>query len=293
MHFRVGILSVFIASVIVCAGGGFGAEPTLVETLQFTDKDHIIQTLILVADDESLRYNVIASCDSGVRGIDLLAGPKAIFIQPCGKKQTCRLNGSAAMEGLGTSVITARAECSDGTIQKESIRLNAGGKNPKIYLVASLPFFTGQVPPIAASGPGEPTGTTPTPPPPDEVTPKGPDLTVEVKSEGENTYRVTATAVDSVGVDFVEILREKVYLDVELCSRKTTCTLEKTITEDTDERVKFQFKTMNLNGAFSFDEKVLTFKVEKKEQESGEEENAGEENPESPETPDTSTSENP
>ncbi|MFH1538415.1 MAG: hypothetical protein ABIH66_05615 [bacterium] len=258
--------------VFLLAGAGFGADSNLVEALQFTGGDNLIQALIIVSDEELLRYNIIASCDAGVRGIDLLAGPTAIFIQPCGKKQTCRLNGTAPMANLKTNVITARAECSDGTTQKESIKLNIGRKNPKIYIVASLPHISGQVlPPIVSGGRGGsgPGGIV-------EMPEKGPDLTLETKKEGENTYRVIATAGDSRGIDFLEIMREKVFLDVELCRKKTTCILDKKITEDSKETVAYQFKTMNLDGVFTFDEIVLTFKVGEETREENKGENAGE-----------------
>lgn len=288
MRFRTKFQGIGLVLIFLLAGISFGTDSTMVETLQFTGDDHLIHALIIVSDEELLRYNIIASCEAGVRGIDLLAGPTTIFIQPCGKKQTCRLDGTAPMANLKTNIITARAECSDGTIQKESIRLNIGGKKPKIYIIASLPYISGQLlPPIASGGSGEAGSGVIV-----EMPEKAPDLTVETKKEGENTYRVIATAVDSRGLDFLEIMREKVFLDVELCRKKTTCTLDKIITEDSQETVTYQFKTMNLNGVFTFDEIVLTFKVGEETREENKKENAGE-NEETVESTESSATDTP
>ena len=251
--------SVFLLNFAgICAG----AEGDLVDTVKFTGGDHLIYTFIVVADNEAVHYTIIGGCDEGLEKIEITAGEKILFSQPCGKKQTCRITSSIPTATLNTQIFTAAATCASGKTQKEKIKINPEGKNPKVYLIASLPYYTGGISPLIASSTDESTATSTTTIP-DSATSTvvipAPSLNVEVQQEQKNSYHLTITVEDPAGIDFIEIMRNKVYLDVQLCKGKTRCAFEKTITEEEKGEVNYLIKTMNLRGALSFEEKNLSF----------------------------------
>lgn len=255
-----------MAVVVFFSLAGFAFAQSAVDSVQFTDKTSIIQSMILVVDETAMSFNIIAACDGGVKNVDIYATDRLLLTQPCVGGPICRMTGAVLLKDLPGDVITGRAECAAGAVQKERLRINAGGKTPRVYMVAALPYFTGQAQPVIAAGGG------PTLPPDDtgsEIVMKGPELKVGAAQTGPKTYKIIATAKDNDGLDFLEILREKVFHDVQICKARTECVLDIDVTEETAETVNYQFKAMNLRGALSVDQITLTF-TDKREAGGGE-----------------------
>ncbi|MEW5944715.1 MAG: hypothetical protein AB1742_00815 [bacterium] len=243
----------------------FPQKDQLFGALELRGGSRMIQSFILVSDSETVRFSATAACDEGLESLEISAGEKVVFLQECAKAPACRVAGVTPTSGLPTHVIAATALCSSGAKHREKIRINPGEDGPKVYLVASLPHFTGDYVPIIASAPGDEDMNPPAAPDEIALNISGPSIAVEVLNESPNSYLLRVLAEDPYGVDFIELLKDGVFYYVELCQGRTRCELQRSVAEHQKRKVTFLIKSMNLKERFSSREEILSFEAQARE----------------------------
>ena len=150
--------------------------------------------------------------------------------------------------------------------QREKIKISVDQNGEKVYMITALPAFSGDQPLIIA-GSTDFTATSTVPLPANntdtgvkEITgDKGPVITLSIDKKAAGEFGFTVLSTDPAGMDFIEILQNGVFLDVELCSGSKQCTMKKSITLSTPGETTFLIKAMNKNGKLSFQEELVNY----------------------------------
>jgi len=259
---------VFKAAIIVfvlsiCANAQDGAS---LESEKFFSKDSLIQHLMIVSDNTSLRYVLYGGSEEGIKTLEINSGEKIIGHIECYGSKACRLTGSIPSADLPNKIITASAISSSGKEQKEKILLNSDGEESKVYLISSIPDYSGAQPMVVTNNDQQIQTSKSANKDSDvknnnirDFSISGPKLTVQIKKSGRNDYLIQIVAEDPRGVDFIELLENEEFLDVQICENQTECTFVKSLKNRKPGRNKYFIKSMNSKNAFSFQEELLVF----------------------------------
>jgi hypothetical protein len=257
----------FIACLILFSISIRAEEGASLESAKFSPSDSLIQNLLLICDKGSLRYSLNGGGEKGIASMELSAGDKIINFASCGGAKQCRLAGAVSTAMLLSSVITASVTASDKTEQKEKIKLSLQGDETKVYLISSVPDLAGVLPLTIANGSPETQAAAPSSKTPElpvklvetDIKPKGPTIEVEVVRNGRNDFTLNIVSKDETPIDFVEILENGTFMDVQICDKKTECAFSKNIKDRKPGAYKYVIKSMNIKEGISFYEETLSF----------------------------------
>ncbi|GEM_PF-1862442 len=235
----------------------------------FIDDSSIIKNLVILCDGGGMRFSLAASASQGMRRLELLSGSSIVAAKECYGSEMCRMTGIASLASLSSGVITAVASDKSGREQRERVRLNVENSDPKVYMITSMPMMEGFAPAIMADGEHE-SGNAPEAAKSDEKQPpaisgelssavKGPDMSATIKKNGSNDYTISIFARDDSGVNFIQILENGSFYDVERCEDKKECGFTKNVKNRKPGRNSYLIKSMNSKGALSFQEEFLVF----------------------------------
>lgn len=257
------VLLTILFSAMICIGAR-AQEGASLESAKLGASDALLQNLLLVCDKGTLRYSVSGGSEKGIASIELYSGEKLINYTGCGDAKQCRLAGVVAVATLPNPVITASVTASDKTDQKEKVRITFQGEETKVYMISSLPGLSGAEQIIAAKEPAQGLKTETEPAKPESgidiaMKPKGPSIEVKVVTNGQNDFTMNVVTKDDVPIDFVEILENGVFMDVEICDKKPICSFSKSIKNRKPGTYKYVIKSMNIKEGISFYEETLSF----------------------------------
>lgn len=235
----------------------------------FIDDSSMIKNLVILCDGGGMRFSLTASASQGMRRLELLSGSSIIAAKECYGSDMCRMSGFVGLASLSSSVVTAVASDKSGREQRERVRLNVENSDPKVYMIASMPMMEGFAPSIMAEGEHESGNGPDAEKPAGKPAPfisgelssavKGPDMSATIKKNGSNDYTVSIFARDDSGVNFIQILENGSFYDVERCEDRRECGFAKNIKNRKPGRNSYLIKSMNAKGALTFQEEFLLF----------------------------------
>lgn len=231
-----------------------------VEGVKFHPSDSLIQTLVLISSKDSVKYSLIVGADSGVKTLQIYSGEKIINRKECYGAKDCRLAGVTPSAALQSDILTVEALSSDGKEQKEKIKMNLEQGGDKVYMITALPGMDGRSVDHIANATG--TVTTATNTTGIEITipaDTGPVITFRIERKEKNTYDLLVVSADPRGVDFVELLQNGRFFDVQDCENLKQCNMNKTIVVKNGDQAKIAVKSMNKNAKVSVQDIPLTF----------------------------------
>lgn len=237
--------------------------PPAVGTIEYQKSDALIQTFILVVNPLGIRYTLIGASEDGIKSLRVGSGEFIANHKECYGAKSCQVSGVAPLADMPSDVITVSVVSSKDAEQKEKLKISAENTGDKVYMITALPAFTGDQSLILA-GPVEPIDTNPngaqtTPTEIIEISgDKGPVITLSIDKASTNEFTFTILSTDASGIDFVEILENGTFLDVELCGGTPQCTMKKSITLPKAGEYTYIIKAMNQRGKISFQEELLT-----------------------------------
>ena len=244
-------------------------ESAALGTVQLKSSDSLIQNLLLVCDKNSLRYTITAGNEKGIKTIELFSGDKLINFLPCNGDKQCRMAGAVSVKELPSAIVTVSVTNNENREEKEKIKLNVRSDETKVYIIGSIPMLPQTAPIVIAEndseaktlalGAGSPLNA---PAIQKEISAgpvKGPVIETKVKQNAYNDFTLNIVAKDDSGVDFVEILENNVFMDVQICDRKTTCAFAKSIKNRKPGEYKYVIKSMNVREGLSFQEEKISF----------------------------------
>lgn len=276
--------TLFIAMTLVlanlCAGtafadGGAGMVPPRI----YSDNS-LIKSYLVVCDGETLRYSLLAASQHGVKFVEILSAGKIINHKECYGAESCMISGVTPGKELPSDIVTAQAVSADDIEQKEKMKVNFDTEITKVYFIGSVPGFTGMPAQVVAaaddSAPpagGQAESSSETPAGAQDASEtgkaeekeisapprKGPVITVQVRRNSPNDFSVKILARDEKGIDFIEILENGSFLDVQICENREECTFVKNIKKRDPGRNRYLIKSMNSAGALSFQEELISF----------------------------------
>jgi len=243
----------------------FAQAPPQVGTIEYQKSDALIQTFILAVNTRGLRYTLVGASEDGIKSLRVGSGEFIADHKECYGAKSCQLSGIASLADMPSDVITVSVVSSKDAEQKEKLKISAENAGDKVYMITALPAFTGDQP-LIITGTGDPTETDPnsqitTAPPAESVEfvgDKGPVITLSINKVSNNEFTFTILSTDASGIDFVEILENGAFLDVELCGGSAQCTMKKSITQSEAGEYTYIIKAMNQRGKISFQEELLT-----------------------------------
>ncbi len=255
--------------VIVKAAGGAEMAPPSIH-----NEKSIIKSFLIVCDDESIRYSLFAAAEKGVKFIELKSAATIINHKECYGAGSCMVSGATPKDQLPSDIITAHVASTGSLEQKEKTRIIFEAGETKVYFIGSVPGFSSMPTAVVASADAnngndekdiqEKTGTAKTidKPGKTELTAppkKGPEITVQVRKTSSNDFTVKILARDETGIDFIEILENGSFIDVQICGNKKECTFVKELKKRKPGRNRYLIKSMNSEGALSFQEELISF----------------------------------
>lgn len=237
-----------------------------IQQLQFQKSDSLIQAFVLIAGNDAIRYSLVCGAEDGLKSLEISSSDLIINRKECYGAKTCRMTGVFATSSLPMDVITVDVLSSAQAEQREKIKLNLKEGGDKVYMIAALPEFTGEAMNVVASnssGANSPaTGAAPLqatttviymPPEP------GPTITNQVARKAKNEFSLLAIAEDSHGMDFIELLEDGKFLDVEVCRGVKLCQMGKVLRITKPGARVYTIKAMNKDGKLSFQDVSLSF----------------------------------
>lgn len=248
------------------------ASPSL-QSFQTADGPTLIRSCTIVTGKTEILFEIVAESDKGLSSIEIGTADRIVGHKECKGAYLCKLNGGIYLSALKSDVLSVQAVSRDAKIQTEKMRLNLKDGGEKIYMIVAMPSAPAGAPlsaPIASLEPSVgiatftydpnatgsiPIGTVITAPPA-----KGPDLSVNVTPAGEDQFDLSILSQDATGVDFIEILENGSFLDVQVCANVPACAFNKTLRKRPKGSNRYLIKTMNKDGAVSYQEKTLEFK---------------------------------
>ncbi|HOX29301.1 MAG TPA: hypothetical protein PLQ76_09130 [bacterium] len=242
------------------------AQEASVEDAKLSDPNSMIQNLLLVADNSSIKYSIYGESLRGLKFIEILSADKVLRHIDCLGKGQCRISGISMISELPSPIITAVARDNTDKEQREKIKVTLGKGGTKVYLISAIPDLVGFSPTTLIKNNETDNQTqdnaTTNPVQPPQFTSdstKGPDLTIETKTNDKNDYTLTITSKDPSGVNFIEILENGKFFDVETCDKKFECVFSKNIKNRKPGTNKYEIKTMNEKNALTIKEETMTF----------------------------------
>lgn len=241
-----------------------------------TGENTLIQSFLLILDGGTVKYNLIGAGPDGLKYVEITVQDKIVNHKECRDKTECVMSGGVSLPSLPSQVFTALVRDSRGVTQTEKIRVTPVKDGSRVYFVGAVPGL-GAAPVVLAAGApaAEPAGNAeaaasgsepiPGTGSPAEgnkeisITTPGPELKIDVVRNGDNDYTLKINASDKLGVDFIEILENGNFIDVEICGNSTGCVMDRTLQGRSPGRNKYLVKSMNAGGALSFQEQILYF----------------------------------
>jgi hypothetical protein len=258
---------VFVCLLILCARVS-AEETAALGTVQLKGTESLIQNLLLICDKSSLRYTFTGGGEKGIKTLELFSGDKIINYMDCNGEKQCRLAGATPVSALPSTIVTASVTGSDGHEEKEKIKLNVLGDETKVYMISSVPELAETTPIVIAGNPSDikTPAVMDVPAKAPEIKnvikanlAKGPTIETNVKQNAYNEFILNIVSKDDAGVDFIEILENGVFMDVQICDQKTTCTFTKTIKNRKPGEYKYLIKSMNIKEGLTFQEEKISF----------------------------------
>ncbi|MFC1474412.1 hypothetical protein ACFLQK_00070 [bacterium] len=270
------IVTIFFTMAVIAAGTLYAQEKVELKDARIYDENSLITSFLLVCDGESVKYSLVGGSPAGLDYLEITVQDKIINHRECRDSADCSMSGEVILTALPSQVVTAIVQDSKGLGHSEKLKITPVKNGTRVYYIGSVPGIGGQGPvilatsekksgndtgsPVTVAGagdsPGEGTGEKE-----NEVTVQtpGPDINVDVSRNGDNDYTIQISANDPLGVDFVEILENGSFLDVEICDKKIECVMKKRLKGKKPGRNKYLLKSMNAAGAISFQEQLLYF----------------------------------
>ena len=257
-----GIL-ILIAAVI--AGRAAQAQtPPEVGRLEYQNSDSLIQTFILVVNAQSLRYTLVGGSEDGIKSLRISSGELIANHKECYGATSCQVSGVATTADMPTDILTVSVISSKEKEQREKLKISAS-QGDKVYMITALPAFTGEQPLVITTnnGAAQATGTVEAGAPENaggtEFTgDKGPVITLSIDKKSSKEFAFTVLSTDASGMDFIEIMKNGEFMDVELCAGARQCTMKKSVALTQPGEYTFIIKAMNKNGKISFQEELIT-----------------------------------
>lgn len=254
--------------IVTFASQAISQEAAKLEGARIEDESSLIKSILIVCDGNALKYSVAAEDPRGIKTVEVIADDRIVAHKVCGGASDCSASGVAAVEKGLSTMFTATVVAADGRQYSERVKVRLGG-DVRVYFVGTAPAidssqFNSPVPteqPVATSA----TGTIQVASNPSEVkltqnpASAGPEVTIDVQKQNENEYFFSVSAFDAGGVDFIEILENGVFMDVQTCSKQTRCEYRKAFKNKNPGRNKYMVKSMNTAGALTFQEQILLF----------------------------------
>jgi len=266
---KIAITGIFLLCLLVSPVFAAIQDGATLGTAKFNNSEALIQTLLLVCEKGVMRYSLSGGSEKGLISIEILSGEKIINHADCNGAKQCRISGSVSMGSLDNSMVIASVRSSENKEQREKIKVGMQGNETKVYLISTIPDLTGIAPVMIAENE---TGLQIVDAVPKQhekepeaskeirVAPaKGPAIDVNLIHNGHNDFTLNISAKDDTGIDFIEILENNVFMDVEICDKKPICTFKKNIKNRKTGEYKYLIKTMNIKDGLSFQEETITF----------------------------------
>jgi len=271
------LIKAIIAIFIIVSGATLcaRAQDSSMEEAKFYGDSSLIRSFLLVTDGELMRYNLVGGSDGGLKHVELMVSDVIINRRECSGALDCSLSGTVLLGELPSSIITAIVEDSTETQQVEKLRIDTETNSARVYFVGMLPGVTGSESLIIASSDHGSTATSSEVYRAPEVSGEkpggntskeitvtrapGPELRTSVKKNADNDYSIVVRAIDPKGVDFIEILENGKFLDVQMCDDRVECRFEKRVRNRQAGRNRYIIKSMNNNGTLTFKEELLFF----------------------------------
>jgi hypothetical protein len=263
---RLRLYCLIITFTVVLFGKAGAEESAALGTVQLKSSSSILQNLLLICDKNTLRYTLSGGGENGISSLELISGDKIINYTNCNGAKQCRLSGAIAIVELPSAIVTATVSGSDKREEKEKIKLTLQGDETKVYMVSSVPEMSLTSPVVItenkvdsktpADSPASASGVT------QEIAAgpiKGPVIETNVVQNSYNNFTLNITSKDVTGIDFLEILENGVFMDVQICDKKPICTLTKIIKNRKPGDYKYLIKSMNVKEGLSFQEEKISF----------------------------------
>lgn len=231
------------------------------------DDSSMLQSLIIVTEGKVLKYSISGNYEKGLNVVEVVAEDRLINHRQCYAAIDCSVSGVYTLQNEKPVVLTVVIIGEDGKQHSERIKVSPTATS-KVYFIGSAPGIQGMSftnPDVVASA----TGTEPMPTarveekevriPESRVASEGPVLTLDVKKESDNSYAFSVVSKDAAGIEFIEILENGSFMDVEICGGRTKCEYKKVVKDKTPGRNKYMVKSMNMAGALTFQEQLLFF----------------------------------
>lgn len=252
--------------VLLAASGCFRAYgaasqgPSL-ENLELKPSESLIQTFLVIVGEGTVRFNLVGGSSSGIKSMRVSSGDAIVVHKECYGAPVCQAVGTVVTNALPHDVLTVSVISGAMTEQREKVKLNLTEGNDKVYMIATAPGLTSLTGSVITSLPVDTaTGTLPTTGTEITITDvKPPTVAVSIEKQEKNLFAFNVLVEDTVGVDFIEILEDGKFMDVELCEGVKQCRIQKKITVKTSGDHKYMFKAMNEAGKYTFQEETVSF----------------------------------
>ena len=234
-------------------------EGATLQNLEFEKSDALIQSFIMVAGPQSVRYSLIGGSVDGVKTMRVTCGEKIIVHKECYGLKNCQASGAEESSALPYDVITVSVLSSTQAEQNERIKINLKQGGEKVYMITALPGASGALPMIAASDTSATATTVVETPLTIEVSQEKPVISISINRNAPNEYELMVLSSDSGGVDFIEIMENGQFMDVEICSGQKQCQMKKTLKYDKPGDYVYMIKSMNKKQKVSYQEEIISF----------------------------------
>ena len=256
-----GILIVLLAASGCFKAYGAAAQGPTLENLELKPSESLIQTFLVIVGEGTVRFNLVGGSSSGIKSMRVSSGDAIVIHQECYGAPVCQAVGTVVINALPYDVLTVSVISGTAAEQREKVKLNLTEGNDKVYMIATAPGLTSLTGPVITSLP-EGTATSTLTTPGTEITiaeVKPPTVAVSIEKQEKNVFAFNVLAEDAVGVDFIEIMEDGKFMDVELCEGVKQCKIQKKITIKTSGDHKYMFKAMNEAGKYTFQEETVSF----------------------------------
>lgn len=243
-------------------------ETVSVDGARIDDDSSMLQSLVIVTEGAVLKYSIAGKYESGLNVVEVVAEDRLINHRQCYAATDCSVSGVHTLQSDKPVVLTVVIIGEDGKQQSERIKVRPTSTS-KVYFIGTAPGIQG----MQLSSQEEladATGTEKLPssgnadrevrlPEAYVVASEGPVLNVDVKQESENEYAFSVVSKDAAGIEFIEILENGSFMDVEICGGRTKCEYKKVVKNKKPGRNKYMIKSMNMAGSLTFQEQLLFF----------------------------------
>lgn len=261
------ITYVFLIISTICVSAAIAQEAVSVEGARIDDDSSMLQSLVIVTEGKMLKYSISGTYESGLNVVELVAEDRLVNHKQCYATQDCSVSGVYTLQSDSSTIMMAVIIAEDGKQHSERIKVRPSS-GTKVYFIGSAPGMNGMqftTPEVLASATGtqelaiaEKSRLDAYMPEP-RLSSEGPELKVDVVMETENSYAVSVLSRDVAGIEFIEILENGTFMDVEICNGKTKCEYKKVLRNKKPGRNKYMVKSMNMSGALTFQEQLLFF----------------------------------